>query len=63
MLPPLRWLAAASGGMLVTSLPGTLPTLLSLAAASGVASRGALSGVRADAGAQPPLVVALEADD
>ena len=43
--------------MLVTSLPSTLPTLLSVAAASGVASRGALGSVRADAGAQPPLVV------
>ena len=44
-------------GMLVSSLPTTLPTLLSLAAASGAASRNGLGGVRADAGAQPPLVV------
>ena len=43
--------------MLVSSLPTTLPTLLSLAAASGAASRNGLGGVRADAGAQPPLVV------
>jgi len=43
--------------MFVSSQCTTLPTLLSLAAASGAASRSGLSGVRADAGAQPPLVV------
>ena len=39
--------------MLLSSLPTTMPALLSLAAAT----RSGLSGVRADAGAQPPLVV------
>lgn len=39
--------------MVVSSLPTTLPTLVSLAAAS----RGGIGGVRADAGAQPPLLV------
>ena len=46
--------ALPSETMLLSSLPTTLPTLLSLAAA---ASRSSLGGVRADAGAQPPLVV------